>query len=307
VATVTRQRRRVNVRQAHARIGSAIPPTPLVRSAHLSALNGADVYLKLECRNETSAFKERGALAALLARGASARRGVVAESAGNHGKALALHGRRLGIPVTVVMPDSTPVVKIRGVHEYGAHVVLVPGAFEDAQAHANSLARTGLELIPPFDDIDVISGQGTIALEILDEAPLVDVIVAAVGGGGLLAGLTSAVAGFAPHVEIVGARTMRSTAAEGMNVSQLGLLPARILSDHQIPIVAVSEALLFEAMSLHYWDDDVVVEPAAAAPLAALLGYAGRFRGKTLALVISGGNVDDALFERVVARTARAS
>ena len=162
-------------------------------------------------------------------------------------------------------------------------------------------------MIPPFDDVDVISGQGTIALEIVDAAPHVDVIVAAVGGGGLLAGLTSAVTEFAPGVEIVGARTLRPTLAEGMNVAQLGALPARILGQHRVPIVTVSEALLFEAMSLHYWEDDVVVEPAAAAPLAAMLGYAGRFHGKTVALVLSGGNVDEALFERIVARPARAS
>ena len=297
----------MNVRQARARIGSAIAPTPLVRSAHLSALNGADVFLKLECRNETAAFKERGALTALLARGASARRGVVAASAGNHGKALALHGARLGVPVTVVMPQSTPAVKVAGVRDYGAHVVLVAGSFEDAQIHAADLALTGLELIPPFDDVDVISGQGTIALEILDDAPLVDVIVAAVGGGGLLAGLTSALVGFAPHVEIVGARTLRSTIAEGMNVAQLGTLPAQILNQHRVPIVAVSESLLFESMSLHYWGDDVIVEAAAAAPLAALLGYATRFHGKSVALVLSGGNVDEDLFDRVVARRARAS
>ena len=307
MVTATRTRRRVNVRQAHARIASAIAPTPLVRSAQLSALNGADVFLKLECQNRTAAFKERGALAALLARGSSARRGVVAASAGNHGKGLALHGARLGIPVTVVMPASTPAMKVRGVREYGAEVVLVEGTFEDAMAHASALARTGLELIPAFDDPDVISGQGTIALEILEQAPLVDAIVASVGGGGLLAGLTSAVAEFAPHVQIVGARTLRSTIAEGMNVEELGALPARILARHDVPIVAVSEALLFEAMSLHYWDDGVKAEPAGAAPLAALLGYAGRFAGKRVALVVSGGNVEQSLFNDIVARVARAS
>jgi threonine dehydratase len=302
VETVERARRKVNVRQAHARIASAIPPTPLVRSAYLSTLNGADVFLKLECRNRTAAFKERGALSALLARGPGARRGVVAASAGNHGKALAYHGARLGIPVTVVMPQSTPAVKVNGVREFGASVVLVEGTFEDALAHANALERTGLESIPPFDDADVISGQGTIALEILDRAPLVDVIVAAVGGGGLLAGLASAVADCAPGVDVVGARTMRSTAAEGMNVAELGRLPAQILSRHGVPIVAVSQSLLFEAMAIHYWQDAVVVEPAGAAPLAALLGYAPRFAGKRVALVLSGSNVDRTFFADVVSR-----
>ncbi|MBD5635032.1 MAG: pyridoxal-phosphate dependent enzyme [Candidatus Eremiobacteraeota bacterium] len=297
--------RRIDVRQAQARISSAILATPLVRSSHLSALNGADVFLKLECRNETAAFKERGALAALLARGASARRGVVAASAGNHGKALALHGARLGIPVTVVMPRSTPEIKVRGVREYGANVVLVEGTFEDALMHASALARSGLELIPPFDDADVISGQGTIALEILAAAPLVEVIVAAVGGGGLLAGLSSAVSDVAPHVGIVGARTLRSTVAEGMNVAQLGELPARVLGRNGVPIVAVSESLLFEAMAMHHWQDGVMVEPAAAAPLAALLGYAQRFAGKRVALVLSGANVEPALFEEIVSREKR--
>lgn len=304
MATATRTRRHVNVAQAYARIGSAIAPTPLVRSAHLSALNGADVYLKLECRHETAAFKERGALAALLARGAAARRGVVAASAGNHGKALALHGARLGIPVTIVMPESTPNVKVRGVRGYGADTVLVPGGFEDALAHAQTLARTGLELIPPFDDPDVISGQGTIALEIIDQAPDVEAIIAAVGGGGLVAGLVSAVQDVAPHVQVVGARTLRRTIAEGMNVERLGVLPATILSRYHVPIVAISEALLFEAMSLHYYDDDIVVEAAAAAPLAAMLGYAARFYGKRLALVLSGANVDQDLFARIVARAS---
>ena len=305
--TTVRRRREVDVGRAHARIASAIARTPLVRSASLSALLDADVHLKLECLQPTGAFKERGALSALLARGSAVRRGVVAASAGNHGKALASHGRRLGIAVTVVMPESTPLVKVRGVREYGAHVVLVAGTFEDAQAHANSLARTGLELVPPFDDADVVSGQGTIGLEILDELPGVDAIVAAVGGGGLLAGLTSAVAERAPGVAVVGARTMRSTVAEGMNVAQLGLLPARILRRHDVPIVAVSEALLFEGMALHHAADGLVVEPAGAAPLAALLGYASRFHGKTVALVVSGANVDAALFDRVVGRVAKAS
>ena len=292
---------------ARVKIGSAIARTPLVRSAHLSALNGADVYLKLECRNETAAFKERGALCALLSRGSAARRGVVAASAGNHGKALALHGARLGIPVTIVMPDSTPNVKVRGVRGYGACTVLVPGGFEDALGHAQALARTGLELIPPFDDADVISGQGTIGLEIVEDAPDTDVIVAAVGGGGLVAGLVSAMQDVAPHVQVVGARTLRRTIAEGMNVERLGVLPATILSRYHVPIVAVSEALLFEAMSLHYWDDSVVVEAAAAAPLAGMLGYASRFYGKRTALVLSGANVDEDLFGRIVARVDRAS
>ncbi len=304
MATATRTRRKVNVAQAQARIGSAIARTPLVRSAHLSALNGADVYLKLECRNETLAFKERGALAALIARGAAARRGVVAASAGNHGKALALHGGRLGIPVTIVMPESTPKVKVDGVRGYGANTVLVPGGFEDALAHAQTLARTGLELIPPFDDVDVISGQGTIALEIVEQAPQVEVVVAAVGGGGLVAGLSAAVADAAPHVQVVGARTLRRTIAEGMNVERLGLLPHTILSYHHIPIVAVSETLLFDAMSLHYWEDGIIVEAAAAAPLAAMLGYASRFSGKRTALVLSGANVDRELFDGIVGRAA---
>jgi threonine dehydratase len=307
VVTSTRTRRRVNVRQAHARIESAIAATPLVRSTYLSALNGADVHLKLECLQRTGAFKERGALSALLARGERAKRGVVAASAGNHGKALALHGARLGIPVTVVMARSTPSIKVLGVREFGATVVLVDGTFEDAVAHASALARTGLELVPPFDDPDVISGQGTIALEILDVAPLVDVIVAAVGGGGLVSGLSSAVAEFAPRIEVVGARTVRSTIAEGMNVARLGDLPACILERNRVPIVTVSESLLLEAMSLHYWEDDLVAEPAAAAPLAALLGYPGRFAGKRVALVISGANVEPAFFNGIVARGDRAS
>lgn len=307
MVTASRTRRKVNVRQAHARIGATIGPTPLVRSASLSAENGADVFLKLECRNETAAFKERGALSALLARGHAVRRGVVAASAGNHGKALALHGSRLGIPVTVVMPESTPEIKVCGARAYGARVVLVPGTFEDALARAEALASDGLELIPPFDDADVISGQGTIALEILASAPRVEVIVAAVGGGGLLAGLASAVAECAPQVEVVGARTLRSTIAEGMNVAQLGALPARILGRRGVPIVAVSESLLFEAMSLHYWNDGVKVEPAAAAPLAALLGYPGRFAGKRVALVLSGANVEQAVFDDIVAREALAA
>jgi threonine dehydratase len=306
-AVATRTRRRIDVGLARAKIGGAIAPTPLVHSAHLSALNGAAVYLKLECRNETAAFKERGALAALLARGSAARRGVVAASAGNHGKALALHGSRLGIPVTIVMPESTPRVKVDGVRGYGANTVLVPGAFEDALSHAQTLARTGLELIPPFDDPDVISGQGTVALEILERAPDVEVIIAAVGGGGLVAGLVSAVQDIAPHVEVVGARTLRRTIAEGMNVERLGVLPHAVVQKYHVPIVAISEGLLVEAMSLHYWEDGVIVEAAAAAPLAALLGYAPRFYGKRVALVLSGANVDRDVFSGIVARTQRAS
>jgi threonine dehydratase len=296
-----RSRAALDAQRVRRRIAPALVATPLVAARTLSQMVDAELLLKLELRQKTGAFKERGALNRLLRLRASGVVGVVTASAGNHAQGLAYHGARLGIPVTAVMPETTPRVKVDGVRRYGATVVLVPGAFEEAQAKARELAATrGIAFVPPFDDADVIAGQGTIAAEILDAAPNVTTIVVPVGGGGLAAGVAGTLAHLAPHVEVIGVRTLRATIAEGLNVAELGVLPKRMLARFDVPIVTVSERLLCEAMALHYTHDGLVVEPAGAAPLAAVLGYPERFRGKRTALVVSGGNVDRALFDAIL-------
>ena len=183
-----------DIRAAAARIDGAVVKTPTLISRTLSELIGAEVWLKFENLQFTSAYKERGALNKLLQLTAEERaRGVVAASAGNHAQAVAYHGKRLGIPVTIVMPESTPSVKVNQTEGHGANAVLRGKMFDDAHAHACELEQEhGMEFVHPFDDVDVIAGQGTIALEMLDAAPDLDMLVVPIGGGGLISGMAIA-------------------------------------------------------------------------------------------------------------------
>ena len=295
--------------------------TPSSVSERLSQTTGARVVVKLENLHATGSFKERGALNKLLQLTADERaRGVVAHSAGNHGQALAYHGARRGVPVTIVMPATTPTVKVERTRELGATVVLVDGGVETAEARARELAHAdGAVFVHPFDDPVVIAGQGTVAVELLGEFPDLDAVVVPVGGGGLVAGMAVALRAARPEIEIVGVQTERypsmvgavvgreqpcggSTIAEGIAVAHPGRNTLAIVRDLVDEVVAVSESSIEEALNLLLFEEKTVTEGAGAAPLAVLLEHRARFEGRTVGLVLSGGNVDPRILSQVVLR-----
>jgi len=295
--------------------------TPSSVSERLSQTTGARVVVKLENLHATGSFKERGALNKLLQLTADERaRGVVAHSAGNHGQALAYHGARRGVPVTIVMPATTPTVKVERTRELGAIVVLVDGGVETAEARAREIAYADESVfVHPFDDPVVIAGQGTVAVELLSEFPDLDAVIVPVGGGGLVAGMAVALRAARPEIEIVGVQTERypsmvgavagreqpcggSTIAEGIAVAHPGRNTLAIVRDLVDDVVAVSESSIEEALNLLLFEEKTVTEGAGAAPLAVLLEHRARFEGRTVGLVLSGGNVDPRILSQVVLR-----
>ncbi|MGF1544105.1 MAG: threonine ammonia-lyase [Parvularculaceae bacterium] len=309
------------VAAAARRIAGAVVRTPLVRAERLSALTGLDLWLKLECLQHTGAFKERGALNKLLMlTDGERRRGVIAASAGNHAQGLAHHATRLGIPATIVMPTTTPDVKIRKTREFGAAVVL-EGADFDA-AHAAALARADadrLVYVHPFDDADVVCGQGTIALEMLEDRPDLDVIVAPVGGGGLISGVATAAKAVNPAIEIIGVEAALfpsmtnaldggarpvggGTLAEGVAVRDVGRLTRSIVARLVDDIVLVDERALERALSLLMNEQKLLVEGAGATGFAAALAEPERLRGKRVGLILCGGNIDQRLLSMILMR-----
>jgi threonine dehydratase len=295
--------------------------TPSSVSERLSQTTGARVVVKLENLHATGSFKERGALNKLLQLTVDERaRGVVAHSAGNHGQALAYHGARRGVPVTIVMPATTPTVKVERTRELGATVVLVDGGVETAEARAREIAHAdGSVFVHPFDDPVVIAGQGTVAVEMLHEFPDLDAVVVPVGGGGLVAGMAVALRAARPSIEIVGVQTERypsmvgavagrpqpcggSTIAEGIAVAHPGSNTLAIVRELVDDVVAVSESSIEEALNLLLFEEKTVTEGAGAAPLAVLLELRARFEGRTVGLVVSGGNVDPRILSQVVLR-----
>jgi threonine dehydratase len=310
-----------DIEGAAARIAGNVVRTPTLHSITLSALTGATVYLKFENLQFTAAYKERGALNKLLLMPEAARaKGVIAASAGNHAQGLAYHGARLGIPVTIVMPVPTPTVKITQTEGHGATVVLHGETFDAAYAHAQQLeAERGLTFVHPFDDVDIIAGQGTIALEMLADAPNIDVFAVPIGGGGLLSGVGTAAKALKPGVEIVGVQaemfpSMYSllngldmpsegeTLAEGIAVKHPGLITRELVRMLADEIVLVSERDLEKAVSLLLQIEKTVVEGAGAAGLGALLAHPERFKGKTVGIVLCGGNIDTRLLANVLLR-----
>jgi len=286
----------------------------------LSEILGIALWLKRDDLQRTGSFKERGARHALLRLGFDGRaRGVVAASAGNHALGLAYHGAQLGVRVTVVMPVNAPAVKINRCRGLGAEVVLEGASFDAAQAHAVALAAgTGAALVHPFDDLPVIAGQGTLALEILEQVAAFDTLVVPVGGGGLLAGMATVVKALRPHVRIIAVESERAasftaarshgcptgvavatTLADGLAVSRAGdnafALAARFVDD----VVTVTEMELATAVALLARQAGAVVEGAGAAPLAAVLS--GKIRSAAAVLPISGRNIDPRLHTEVVA------
>ncbi|MGI4878318.1 MAG: threonine ammonia-lyase [Janthinobacterium lividum] len=310
-----------DVLAAQAAIGTAVVRTPCLFSRTLSELTGAEVWLKFENLQFTAAYKERGALNKLLSLDAEQRaRGVIAASAGNHAQGLAYHGRRLGIPVTIVMPQFAPAVKVRQTEGHGATVILHGETFDDASAHAQLLtASRGLVYVPPFDDALVMAGQGTVALEMLADIPDLDTLVVPIGGGGLMSGMATAAKAINPAIRMIGVQAELypsmwaklgghravsdgDTLAEGIAVKTPGVLTFRVVEALVDDIVLVGERDLERAVSLLLTIEKTVVEGAGAAGLAALLAYPQTFRGSKVGLVLCGGNIDTRLLANVLLR-----
>lgn len=310
-----------DVREAAERITGRIKRTPLVHARKLSALTGADIWLKLENLQYTGAFKERGALNKLMLMPEEERkRGIIAASAGNHAQGLARHAQALGVPATIVMPVTTPDVKVRQTRELGAEVVLSGHDFDEAKATTAALQEErGLIFVHPFDDPDVIAGQGSIAVEMLEDGPDFDAMIIPIGGGGLIAGMALAVKDTAPNTEIIGVQaalfpsmanaldggervTGGNTLAEGIAVKEAGKLTRKVVRDMVDDIVLVDERILERALSMLMMEQKLLVEGAGAAGLAAILADPARFTGKTIGLVLCGGNIDARLLSMILMR-----
>jgi threonine dehydratase len=311
-----------DIRAAHDRIASGVVRTPCLEAVPLSELTGSRVFCKLENQQRTGSFKERGARNALLQLSAEQkRRGVIAASAGNHASALAYHGKLLGIPVTVVMPSAAPLIKISTCERLGATVVLQGDNFGDAIARASEIGDAeGLTYINGYDHPAIITGQGTIGLEILEQVPDVDAIIVPIGGAGLIAGISAAVNALRPDVEIIGVESThtasyaaasragvpvtvkaRPTLADGLAVTKVGGNAFEIARDRVHRVIAVSEDLIaLSILRLLELQKDVV-EGAGAASLAALLsGKVPELVGKTVVLCLAGGNIDPLVLSRVI-------
>jgi threonine dehydratase len=310
-----------HVKAAHARIRDAIVATPTLHSQTLSKLTGANIYLKFENLQFTAAYKERGALNALLQLSPEAlQRGVIAASAGNHAQGLSYHGTRLGAPVTIVMPKTTPTVKIMQTEAVGGKVVLEGEKFDDAYKHARLLEKElGLTFVHPFDDPHVAAGQGTVALEMLEAVPDLDMFVVPIGGGGLLSGMGTAARGLKPDIGLVGVQAELypsmyallngkqmpcegDTLAEGIAVKVPGAFTSQVIRQIVDDIVLVSEAQLETAVSLLLQIEKTVVEGAGAAGLAAIMARPELFKGKNVGVVLCGGNIDTRLLANVLLR-----
>jgi threonine dehydratase len=310
-----------DIRAAHDRIRDAIVRTPTFISRTLSELTGATVYLKFENLQFTAAYKERGALNTLLLLDETARsKGVIAASAGNHAQGLAYNANRLGIPAVIVMPTNTPTVKVVQTEGHGATVILFGDTFDAAYAHARELeAERGYTFVHPFDDPRIVAGAGTVAIEMLEDVPAIDTFITPIGGGGLISGM-AVVAKAADHpVEVIGVEAelfpsmynrikgthypcAGDTLAEGIAVKEPGGITSAMVRELVDDIVLVSERSLEHSVSLLLQIEKSVVEGAGAAGLAALLDHPERFKGKTVGVVLCGGNIDTRLLANVLLR-----
>jgi threonine dehydratase len=310
-----------DIRAAHERIADAIIRTPTTLSRTLSGMVGANVYLKFENLQFTAAYKERGALNTLLLMDEEQRaRGVIAASAGNHAQGLAYHGARLGVPVTIVMPKHTPIVKVYQTQSHGAEIVLYGEKYDDAYAHARELEKErGLTFVHPFDDPRIAAGQGTVALEMLEDQPDIDTLIIPIGGGGLFSGMGTAARAIKPDIRLVGAEAELypsmyarlnhvdmpcegDTLAEGIAVKEPGVFTSQVVAKLVDDILLVAERHLERAVSLLLQIEKTVVEGAGAAGFAALLAHGERFKGRNVGLVLCGGNIDTRLLANVLLR-----
>ena len=302
-------------------IAGQVVRTPCLHSRTLSEMTGAEIWLKFENLQFTAAYKERGALNKLISLDADQRaRGVIAASAGNHAQGLAYHAKRLGIPATIVMPRFAPAVKVSQTEGHGATVILHGETFDDAVKHAHVIeAERGLLYVPPFDDARIMAGQGTVALEILEDVPAIDTLVVPIGGGGLISGMATVAKATNAAIKVIGvqaelypsmwakthgevARCDGDTLAEGIAVQTPGVLTYQVVKALVDDILLVGERDLERAVSLLLTIEKTVVEGAGAAGLAAVLANPQTFRGRTIGLVLCGGNIDTRLLANVLLR-----
>ncbi|HYG55278.1 MAG TPA: threonine ammonia-lyase [Burkholderiales bacterium] len=310
-----------DIRAAAARIAGAVEQTPCVHSRTLSRLTGAEVYLKFENLQFTASFKERGALNKLLSLSDEERkRGVIAMSAGNHAQAVAYHAARLGIPARIVMPKGSPNTKIRNTLVHGAQVVLEGESLAAAGEHARTLAaRENLVFVHPYEDERIIAGQGTVALEMLEAVPELEVLVVPIGGGGLISGIAIAAKALREDIEIIGVESKTypsmwqrlhghpvqvggDTIAEGIAVKDVGEMTFSIVKSSVAEVVVVPEETIERAIVALIEIEKTVAEGAGAAGLAALLEHPGRFAGKRVGILVSGGNIDSRVLASVLMR-----
>jgi threonine dehydratase len=303
------------------RLSGHVVRTPCHRSETLSAITGAEIYLKFENQQFTASFKDRGALAKLLSLDeAQRRRGVIAMSAGNHAQGVAHHATRMGIPATIVMPVSAPFNKVQQTRRLGATVVQHGMQLADAEIRAHEIAvEQGLVFVHPYDDETVIAGQGTVALEMLEDHPDIDCLCVPIGGGGLLAGMALAARGSKPSIGLIGVQTRAfpamhaaiagttpqfatQTIAEGIAVRNVGRITREIIGRLVEDILLVDESDIENAISLLISIEKTVAEGAGAAGLAAVLTHPERFRGRKVGIVICGGNIDTRLLGIVLQR-----
>lgn len=303
------------------RLAGGIVRTPCHRSETLSAITGAEIYLKFENQQFTASFKDRGALAKLLSLDeAQRRRGVIAMSAGNHAQGVAHHATRMGIPATIVMPVSAPFNKVQQTRRLGATVVQHGMQLADAETRAHEIAvEQGLVFVHPYDDETVIAGQGTVALEMFEDHPDIDCLCVPIGGGGLLAGMAIAARGIKPSIGLIGVQTRAfpamhaalagatpqfatQTIAEGIAVRNVGRITSEIIGRLVEDILLVDESDIENAISLLISIEKTVAEGAGAAGLAAVLTHPERFRGRKVGIVICGGNIDTRLLGIVLQR-----
>ncbi|MCB1562468.1 MAG: threonine ammonia-lyase [Alphaproteobacteria bacterium] len=310
-----------DVQKAHEAIKESIIRTPTVKAARLSVHLGIDLYFKLENLQHTNAFKARGALNKLLTLNEEQRkRGVIACSAGNHAQGVAFHAQRLGIPATIVMPNGTPFNKIQKTEDFGAKVVLHGKQFDESVGETLRLAKEkGLTFIHPFDDEAVIAGQGTLGLEMLEQQPGLDVIVVPIGGGGLIAGVATAVKGVKPEIEVIGAQAALydavsarnegrdcpeggATLAEGIAVKAPAPRNLEVIDRLVDHIYTADESEIESAIFDLLSDEKLVAEGAAGAGLAVIKKNLKRFKGKKVGLVVCGGNIDSRLLSTLILR-----
>ena len=310
-----------DIQSAAAAIKGAVERTPCLASRTLSKLTGADVRVKFENLQFTASFKERGALNKLLNLSVEERkRGVIAMSAGNHAQGVAYHAGRLGIPATIVMPAFTPFVKVRHTRDFGANVVLQGETLAEAASHARELAeREKFVFVHPYDDPYVMAGQGTIALEMLEDMPDLEMLVIPVGGGGLIAGNAVAAKAIKPSISIIGVeaagypalyQTLHGqpvqvggdTIAEGIAVRDIGAAPLAVCKTLVDEVLLVEETGIERAIALFLEIEKTVAEGAGAAGLAAMLTHPDKFRGKKVGLILCGGNIDTRLLASILMR-----
>lgn len=310
------------IREAQERLAGQLVRTPLLPSRTLSRLTGADVRLKFENLQFTSSFKERGALNCLLCLSPQERaRGVIAMSAGNHAQALAYHGQRLGVPTTIVMPRFTPNAKVAQTRVFQAEVILHGSEFDETRSFTMDLVgERGLTLVHPYDDLRVIAGQGTLGLDVLEQAPDVDVVVVPVGGGGLIGGIATAIKEHRPEVQVVGVQVerfagaynafhhlpeqprARGTVAEGIAVKAPGSFTMPLIERYVDDMLLVTEEQVEQAIFLLLEIEKTVVEGAGAVSLAAVQAHRSAFAGKRVVLILSGGNIDMMMLSSVLQR-----